>query len=407
MVVIKRRANGTDTPKKEQGDSTASSKSTSRETAVQDVPPEPDKGGRCSGVLKYIVLVLLVPAFLNHAALYREAIGLKPQGELYDIGFGQKMFMGCVGQGKPTIILDAPTGMSSDAWTLVVPKLARISTVCFFDRAGLGFSDRPFINRSKENVKDKNRGAPSTTERMTEDFHRLFTASSTQAKPFILVGSEIGAANARFYAQLFEDRVAGLILINPLIEDMFIGERYPWTGLWLRNHISGLQALQFSAAIGVSRLAFIFGLMKTPINHTIVADDVTARQKYLMCKPGHLSSAVDEYFFANESLSQLKTLSKLKRFDPNNVKTSVLISKTYNKRADDVINKEWQTAKGLVEKFFSSSGAENFIHLPGSADAALFEHSKTIASVIEKHVKIWRMKKNPQQAQQNIKSFSM
>lgn len=247
------------------------------------------------------------------------------------------MFMGCVGKGKPTILLDAPTGMSSDAWTLVVPKLARISTVCFFDRAGLGFSDRPFRNMSAES--NKNRGAPSTTERMTEDFHRLFTASSTQQKPFILVGSEIGAANARFYAQLFEQQVAGLILVNPLIEDMFIDRMYPWTGLWLRNHISGLQALQFSAAIGVSRLAFIFGLMKTPIDQKLVAGDVTARQKYLMCKPGHLSSAVDEYFFANESLSQLKTLSKLKRFNPSNIQTTVLISKTYDNRADDVINK--------------------------------------------------------------------
>lgn len=65
----------------QKSDSTLSSKSTSRETTTQDVPPEPEKG-RCSGVLKYIILVLFVPAFLNHAALYREAVGLKPQGEV-------------------------------------------------------------------------------------------------------------------------------------------------------------------------------------------------------------------------------------------------------------------------------------------------------------------------------------
>lgn len=55
------------------------SSSTSRESASQDVSTETEKG-RFSGVLKYIVLVLFVPAFLNHAALYREAVGLKPQG---------------------------------------------------------------------------------------------------------------------------------------------------------------------------------------------------------------------------------------------------------------------------------------------------------------------------------------
>ena len=41
------------------------------------------------------------------------------------------------------VILDAPTGMSSDVWALVQPELAKTTRVCVYDRAGLGFSERP------------------------------------------------------------------------------------------------------------------------------------------------------------------------------------------------------------------------------------------------------------------------
>lgn len=42
-----------------------------------------------------------------------------------------------------SVILDAPTGMSSDVWALVQPELAKVTKVCVYDRAGLGFSERP------------------------------------------------------------------------------------------------------------------------------------------------------------------------------------------------------------------------------------------------------------------------
>jgi len=242
-----------------------------------------------------------------------------------------------MGNGKPTIILDAPTGFSSDAWMLIAPVIAKTTRVCFYDRAGLGFSDRPFVNKSLE--KSQNRGQPSTTEKMVDDMHRLFTGSSSQSKPFILVGAELGAVNARFYAQLFEEDVAGLVLINPLIEGLFTGREDPWTNAWLKSHISSYQVLQFCAAVGISRVGFIFGLMKTPLDEKLVSKDVLARQKYLMCKPAHLSSAVDEFYFANESLSQMRTLSKFKRFNPGRMGVTVLTSKTYSKLPTDPLNK--------------------------------------------------------------------
>ena len=42
-----------------------------------------------------------------------------------------------------TVILDAPTGMSSDVWSSVQERVAKVTRVCVYDRAGIGFSDRP------------------------------------------------------------------------------------------------------------------------------------------------------------------------------------------------------------------------------------------------------------------------
>ena len=245
-------------------------------------------------------------------------------GELYDIGWRQKMFMGCSGRGPPTIILDAPTGKSSDAWALIAPQVSKVARVCVYDRAGLGFSDRPLVNWS--DPEQSKRGKLSTSERMVEDFHRLFTLSSDQPKPFILVGAELGAVNARFYTQMFEGDVVSLVLINPLTEGMFSDE---WTKLWYEHYVSTQQALQFSAATGITRIALMLGFMKVPMQHKLLSLNVTTRQKYLLCKPGHLSAGVDELFFVNESLAQMRMVQKLKPF-PQSADVSIISSALYD-----------------------------------------------------------------------------
>ena len=283
-------------------------------------------------MLKYSLL-LLVPGFLNHAALYREEAALRPPGELYDIGWKQKLFMGCLGHGPPTVILDAPTGKSSDVWALITPQIAKMAKVCVYDRAGLGFSDRPLVNWSEP--EQSKRGKLSTSERMVEDFHRLFSLSSDQPKPFILVGAEVGAVNARFYTQMFEDNVASLVLINPLVEGMFGDD---WTRLWFERYVSSQQALQFSAATGSTRIALILGLMKVPLQHKLLPSNVTIRQKYLLCKPGHLSASVDEFFFANESLAQMRMVRKIKPF-PQSVDVSIISSASYDDKLEGKLHK--------------------------------------------------------------------
>jgi len=351
-------------------------------SAEQEVV-EKQASGSWLGLLKYSLL-LLVPGFLSHAALYREGDVLRPPGELYDIGWKQKLFMGCTGRGPPTVIFDAPTGQSADAWALIVPEIAKVAWVCVYDRAGLGFSDRPLVNWSDPH--QAKRGKLSTSERMVEDFHRLFTFSSDQPRPFILVGAELGAVNARFYTQMFENDVTSLVLINPLVEGMFSSE---WTQMWYERYVSSQQALQFSAATGITRVALILGLMKAPLQHKLLPSNVTMRQKHLLCKPGHLSAGVDEFFFANESLAQMKMVRKLKPF-PQSADVSVISSALYDDKLSKGLNQIWSSAQEQISNILHP-GSER-TDLSGTAHSALLQHYKTIVKVIKTHVDKWKQK---------------
>ena len=108
---------------------------------VEDLPPAPAgkkwvkkrRWWNCTPVKCFLLLVVAV-FVLNFASLKREEKALFPEGikllndvfllflflgELYDIGWGQKLFMRCTGKGTPVVLLDAPIGETSDIWTMV------------------------------------------------------------------------------------------------------------------------------------------------------------------------------------------------------------------------------------------------------------------------------------------------
>lgn len=198
----------------------------------------------------------------------------------------------------------------------------------------------------------------------------------------------MGAVNARFYTQMFENNVASLVLINPLVEGMFGDD---WTKVWFEQYVSSQQVLQFSAATGITRLALILGLMKVPLQHKLLPENVTMRQKYLLCKPGHLSSGVDEFFFANESLAQIRMVWKIKPF-PQSVDVSIISSAVYDDRLEGNLHKVWSTAQDQISNVLHP-GSEK-IRLSGSAQSALLQHSEVVVKVITKHVHKWRQKQH-------------
>ncbi|XP_060756210.1 uncharacterized protein si:dkey-122a22.2 isoform X4 [Neoarius graeffei] len=256
---------------------------------------------------KILLLVIFIPPFLNYASLQREEQELRPRdAQLIDIGLGQKINLICKGRGHPVVLLDAPTGMSSDIWHDVQESVSQTTKVCAYDRVGLGFSRRALQNDTTGMEKV---WRLSTTGRMVDDLHRLVKAAEI-ATPFILVGSELGALNGRFYTHIYD----------------------AYTHL-----VPSLQMIQLSAATGVSRLLLILRLMEPSFSGESVSGDLLQRQKYLLSNPAHQSSAVDEHYFLNESVSQVREISKFKLLS-SRISLSVIVGDSFDQQLPAHLN---------------------------------------------------------------------
>jgi pimeloyl-ACP methyl ester carboxylesterase len=158
-------------------------------------------------IISIVVLVVLILALgtLIAGAIAKANLAKKypAPGQLVDVG-GYKMHINCTGQGSPTVILAAGTADFSTTWAYVQPEIAKLTRVCAYDRAGLGWSEPSPLPRTAGNT-------------VTELHTLLFNAKIPA--PYVLVGHSLGGLHMRLYAHNYPDEVAGLILVDALHED--------------------------------------------------------------------------------------------------------------------------------------------------------------------------------------------
>src|SRR4030065_545691 len=102
----------------------------------------------CLGCLGRAAIGLLAcrSIFLAAGAIYQAAASAgdlnrsPPPGELYDVG-GYRLHLYCMGEGNPTVVLEAGAASSSLMWYFVQRDVAGFTRVCSYDRAGFGWSD--------------------------------------------------------------------------------------------------------------------------------------------------------------------------------------------------------------------------------------------------------------------------
>jgi len=352
------------------------------ETKCIETEEEPEEGWNIKGILvtglQLFALIAVLPAFLNFAALIREEKELQPDGFVIDVRHGQKLFKTCNGTGVPTVILDAPGGETSDVWSLIYPAVAKFTKVCMYDRSGLGYSDR-VVKRMNES---KNAGKAYTVERMVEDFHKLF---ETDQKPFVLVGADLGASIAKFYTQMFQDEVASTVLINPIFEGIFLGgSENPWSKYWYTSFMPSLQLQHIMSATGLTRVGLQTGFIRAHMGFPDTPQVVKNRQKYLRCKPGHISSIVEEGHFLNESLSQARTMQKLRPY-PDHIPASIVWTDKFSLKVPSDKNQVWLKSQEMFTKSFTKS-EQPATKLSGSLLETLFTKHKKIVKIIRQAV---------------------
>ena len=120
------------------------------------------------------------------------------------IGDGRSLYMGCVGSGSPTVVLEAGFGADTLSWQDVQPQVGRVTRTCAYDRAGSGNSVAP----------------PGVRDARDEiaDLRRLL-ASARVEPPYVLVGHSYGGVLARVFAQRYPSETAGLVLIDTMGRD--------------------------------------------------------------------------------------------------------------------------------------------------------------------------------------------
>ncbi len=122
-----------------------------------------------------------------------------PQGELVDIG-GFRLHLNCIGEGTPTVVMDAGGAFSAITWGFVQSEIAKFTCVCTYDRAGLDWSD-PSPRKAR------------TSQQSVDELHLLLTKAGINP-PYILVGHSLGGVNIQLYANQFLGDVVGLVLVD-------------------------------------------------------------------------------------------------------------------------------------------------------------------------------------------------
>jgi pimeloyl-ACP methyl ester carboxylesterase len=120
-------------------------------------------------------------------------------GQAVDVG-GRNLNIDCAGSGSPAVILESGGGgYGGYGWREVQAQVAKFTTVCWYDRAGEGWSDPAPVARNSASI--------------VNDLHELLQRAPV-AGPYVLVGHSIGGEYVRVFTAKYPSEVAGVVLVD-------------------------------------------------------------------------------------------------------------------------------------------------------------------------------------------------
>jgi pimeloyl-ACP methyl ester carboxylesterase len=138
------------------------------------------------------------------------------------------------------VILESASGIGLE-WQPVQAEVAKFTEACWYDRAGMGWSDPgPY---------------PRTGAAIAGDLHELLKKAGVPP-PYLLAGFSFGGLLLREYAGLFPNEIAGMVLVDSAHEDeslrapkFYLGHTAP-RFLWRPLHLG----FQTASLVGLVRL---------------------------------------------------------------------------------------------------------------------------------------------------------
>lgn len=205
-----------------------------------------------------------------------------------------------MGQGTPTVVMDAGAGASSITWGLVPSEIAKFTRVCIYDRSGLGWSD--------PNLK-----IPRTIQQSVDELHALLAEAEIEP-PYILVGHSLGGGNMQLYASQYPEEVVGLVLVDSVHENQIT------PAIWsrIKKQFWVYQLLRVASRIGVVRLVGEMNLlpMLKDIKQKIQKYPLTVQAlfdtyKSYCYRPCYWATVSSEFANMKRSFEQLQAIESL------------------------------------------------------------------------------------------------
>ena len=119
-------------------------------------------------------------------------------GQSFDVG-GRTINLFCSGHGTPTVIFETGGNEPGYSWAPIQSRIAAFTRACWYDRAGVGWSDPP--------------STPRTSTRVTGDLHTALQRAR-ELPPYVMVGASIGGEYVRIYTARYPTDVAALVLVD-------------------------------------------------------------------------------------------------------------------------------------------------------------------------------------------------
>ncbi|GHF96082.1 alpha/beta hydrolase [Thalassotalea marina] len=169
-------------------------------------------------------LLLFVVLFVS-TSVQAESISPTKSG-LYDVG-GFKLYLACYQNNKPTLILEQGFGRwgSDGIWQKNIEKLQNHYSVCLYDRAGLGKSEKG--------------PEPFTVNDTANWLHTLLQKAEINP-PFYFAGGSYALYIIKAYNNLYPDNVLGAMFIDP----PQFGYFYTMATRWPKNFTTKDKTLQ-------------------------------------------------------------------------------------------------------------------------------------------------------------------
>jgi pimeloyl-ACP methyl ester carboxylesterase len=159
------------------------------------------------GLLLLVIVALLLGASYQWIGNGTDAKRFPQQGKSISLGpeFGDvALNLDCQGQASPTVVLDSGLGVPGIGWERVQKEAAKFARVCWYDRAGYGWSDGSSV--------------PRTSLQIAKELHALLLAAGEKG-PFVLAGHSFGGYNVRVYNGQYPSEVVGMVLVDASHED--------------------------------------------------------------------------------------------------------------------------------------------------------------------------------------------